>query len=175
MEAKTEAPVKPEENVPFESEVVDARELTPEELAAINAVETGAEKNLSGAWKDTISTVFGGALGFVGAGYLNNYLMEQAPSGQAMTYSAVIFGAELVAGGFIAYWGSKKDRLLGEFMEGLGLGIIIAGLGTLLTQIAAGQGISMAFPAAEIGKQPLVPTRAIATPAMVYGEESRTV
>ena len=60
MEAKTEAPVKPEENVPFESEVVDARELTPEELAAINAVETGAEKNLSGAWKDTISTVFGG-------------------------------------------------------------------------------------------------------------------
>ncbi len=181
MEAKAEAPVAPAETTEPEfdaSQVVDARELSSEELAAIQAVEGGhTEKNLSGAWKDAFAGIFGGIVGFVGVGYLNSYLMDQAAAsgssaGDIVTYAAVVAVVEIVVGGFLVYYGMKKNKTMGDLVAGFGLGLVLAGVGTVLTKVVAqAGGPALALSATTLSPSAsMIPTRAIATPAMVYGE-----
>ncbi len=151
------------------TETVEIQELSPEELKALSDA-SGAAENPEWATA-AIVDILGGAVGFLGAGFANNYILQQAaaqlaagtgtPAQNAQTlllYSGLLMAVEIAAALVVAYlFRSKSGRVTG-FVEGAFVGVALAGIAGFVSQLMIQQGQPQpTFPAFTPGGAPLYP------------------
>jgi hypothetical protein len=128
-------------------------DLVPEVSEDDVSLVEEAEEN-PGFFGEFLTTVFGAAVGFIAAGFLNNYLMPTVTSalgGNATIGAAVLFGAELAGAAALIYFTrNMKSAMLHRVIGGVSVGVALAGVGTLATQLMSGT----ASPATSIRNAP---------------------
>src|SRR5208282_2432648 len=125
-------------------------EVPEDEVSLVEA----AEENPSFVG-EFLTMVFGAAIGFIAAGFLNSYLVTNAPAGIDPTlYTGLIFAGEVALAGAIVYFtrGEKLGGMLKKVVHGAATGIALAGVGTFVTQLMST--MSTASPATVIRNAP---------------------
>jgi hypothetical protein len=160
------------------ADLAELEPLTEEELQALGASDDSTEdKPEENPSKETYAKIgislLGGIVGFVGAGYLNNYVMTQLQKTASVTtpltatqllqYSAVIFVVELIVAGFLLYYCSKHAGKHMDFLYSFGTGVAVAGFGTVFSQylINSGNSTSPVLPAVNFSGKPFVPANRV--------------
>ncbi len=157
------------------ADIIDLEELTAEEREAVEKTSDESEtENPSREQYTKIGiSVLGGIVGFVAGAYLNNFVMNKilssattAPTASTLLgYTAVLFVVELIVGGFLLLHAMKHGGKTSEFVDGFGLGLIIAGAGAVVSQYLVNSGqVNPILPAVNFAGKPLVPAnRVVAT------------
>jgi hypothetical protein len=125
-------------------------EVPEDEVSLVEA----AEEN-PGFIGNFLTMVFGAAVGFIAAGFLNSYLLGKAPSGMSpLMYTGLILAGEVGLGIAVTYFarGEKFGAMGTKVIQGAATGIALAGIGTFVTQLMAGSGT--ASPATSVANAP---------------------
>jgi hypothetical protein len=103
------------------------------------------EENPSAIVKEVFGILIGAAVAFLIFGYINSYIVGAKPASLDMNlYTGLIFAGEVVVGGIVLYYGTKRGSVPGrsdmmkKVVQGAATGIMLAGAGTFFTQILGG-------------------------------------
>jgi len=174
MEA-TESPKPSTEDILVNpADLAELEPLTDDELKALVDADESEEKPEENPSKAAIMNAgkafAGGILGFLVAGYANNYVMQQVqktatsaltPS-QLLQYTAVLFVVELVVAVLVYCYAHKVGAGATLFVEGFAGGIAIAGFGAVFSQYLIHSGQSNPIlPAVNFSGKPFVPANRV--------------
>lgn len=156
MDAVT-APNPAPTEAPEATEEVELKELSPAELKDL--VESESAQSNPQLISGLLTDVLGASVGFVLAGYANQYLLSQALAGQtgaaamqsALLYSAGLLVGEFVLAALVLFYARKHARRMKEIVESFALGVVLAGVGSFASEVLAYMGQpGVALPAVDL-------------------------